>query len=122
MQLTLYFTMFNVLNLINCTIIYLSTNSLNFVNILFVLLGFVILSFNVVKFIVEPHPFGFFRYSFRILKITFLQSLCFNQSILYCFLLSISFLLFSLVPRIPILPFAFIAVFTIYTIALRPYS
>lgn len=90
MQITLYFIMLNLLNFINCTVLYLSTNSVNFLNIIFVLIGFVVLLLIVVKFIVDPDPFGFFRYSFRILKVSYLQTLCFNQSILYCFF-SISF-------------------------------
>lgn len=122
LQCLLYFSMLNLLNELNCTVIFLrSSNPNQIISIVFLAMTVSCTLLIFCKFFTDPDPFGFFRYSFRILKYSSLQPLCFNHSLLLCFTLSLTFLLISLLTTLSFLPLIPLLLILLYSLIVRPY-
>ena len=115
--------MFNLLNEISCSTIFLkSDNNDEIINIVFLTIVISISVATFLKFFADPDPFDYFRYSFRLARHSCLQSFCFNHCLILCFFLTLSLLLMSLLASLPFLPLLPLLIILVYSIIIRPYE
>lgn len=119
----MYFTMFNLSYLVCCSVLYVKKGNLNVMPSLIMFITCISFSLLVfLKFIVDPDPFGYLRYSFRYTAKSCFYELLFRHYLVYSTVLISNVLLITLLPQISFLSLILLIVFMLFTLIYHPYK
>lgn len=117
------FTMLNFINFVTCTCLFFQYGSLsNTPNLAFFCVSGSIFIFTIAKFILDPDPFGYFRYSFRYTEKSPIYELSFRHYLVWIGVLTLILIFTIIVNTLCFLPLVPLCLFLIFTLIYHPYK
>lgn len=123
LQMALYFSLFNLLSLLSASVsFFVALRNNTVADYCFFAVSWLLTLAVLLKFLVDPDPFGFFRYSFRYTAKSCCSEVIFNHHLIFWLCVSSAFVSSALLPNLQYIGIAILSVLLVFTIVVRPFK